>query len=92
VNLSTFLFNDSVRLFASATGLQLLEEVVALVVNEDECREVFHTDFPYGFHAEFRIFHTFDALDVFLCEKSSRTTDRAKIETAMLLASVGHLL
>ena len=38
----------------------MLEEVIALIVNEDECREVFYSDLPYGFHAEFRIFHTFD--------------------------------
>ena len=70
----------------------MLEEVVTLVVHEDECREVFYADFPYSFHAQFRIFHTLDALDVFLSEESGRTTDRAEVETTVLLASVSHLL
>ena len=43
---------------------ELREEVVALVINEDEGREVFYTYFPYGFHAEFWVFHTLDTLDV----------------------------
>ena len=32
-------------------GLQSLEEVVALVIDEDESGEVFNVDFPDGFHA-----------------------------------------
>ena len=43
--------------------LELLEEIVALVVNEDECREVLNGDLPYCLHAQLRIFHTLDALD-----------------------------
>ena len=70
----------------------MLEEVVALVINKDECREVLYPDFPYGFHAEFWIFHALDALDVFLGEEGSRTTDGAEVETAMLLASICYLL
>jgi hypothetical protein len=53
----------------------LFEEVVAFVVNEDECREVDYFDFPDCFHAEFRILNTFDALDVVLSKNSSWTTD-----------------
>ena len=43
-------------------GLKLFEEVVAFVVDEYEGREVFHLNFPDGFHSEFRIFYTFNAL------------------------------
>ena len=56
-------------------GLQLLEEVVTLVVDEDECGEVFHLNLPDSLHAELGILNALDALDVVLCEDSSRTTD-----------------
>ena len=47
-------------------GLQLLEEVVALVIHQNECGEVFHINLPHGLHAQFGIFHTLDALDAAL--------------------------
>lgn len=56
-----------------AAWLYLLEEVVALVVHEDECREVFYFYLPDCFHAEFGVFHALDALDVVLCKDSCRT-------------------
>ncbi len=47
-------------LFAEGTAFAFLgdlgEEVVAFVVYEDECGEVFDLDFPDGFHAEFGVF------------------------------------
>ena len=46
-----------------APGLELLEEVVALVVDEDESGEVLDVYLPDGFHAEFGVFYAFDALD-----------------------------
>ena len=55
-----------VRLFlllARHPRLELLEEVVALVVNEDESREVFNCNLPDSLHAKLRIFYTLDALD-----------------------------
>ena len=61
----------------SATRFDLFEEIVTLVVYQNECREVFYFDLPNCFHAQFRIFHTFDALDVVLSQNSSRTTDTA---------------
>ena len=51
------------------------EEVVALVIHEDECREVLHADFPDGFHSEFRKLDAFDALDVVLGKNCGRTSD-----------------
>ena len=53
-------------LAAAATWLDLLEEVVALVINEDECREVLNMDFPDCLHSEFRVLYALDALDIVL--------------------------
>lgn len=73
-------------LFAtSATWFDLLEEVVTFVVNKNECREVFYSDFPYGFHSEFWEFNTFNALDVVLGKNCSRTADASEVESAMFL-------
>lgn len=77
-------------LAAGTTGLDLLEEVVALVVHKDESREVLDLYFPDSFHAKFGVFHTLNALDVVLCEDGGRATDGAEIETTMLLAGIGH--
>ena len=73
-------------------GLQLLEEVVALVVHEDEGGEVLNGDLPDGLHAEFGIFHALDALDARLRENGCHTADGAQIETAVLLAGIGNHL
>ena len=63
-------------LFAARTaGLDLLEEVVALIVYENKGGEAFHLDFPDGFHAQFGIFHAFDGLDVVLGKDSSRSSN-----------------
>ena len=58
-----------------AAGFELLEEVVAFVVHEDECREVFHFDFPDGFHAQFGVLEEFDILDGVLGEDRCRAAD-----------------
>ena len=73
-------------------GPDALEEVVPLVVNEDEGREVFHLDLPDGFHAEFGELDDFDLLDVFLGEDGGGAADAAEVEAAVLLAGVGDLL
>ena len=71
---------------------QSIEEVVALVVDEEEGGEVDNVNLPDGFHAQFRIFQALDLLDVFLGQHGSRTAYGTQIETAILLASVSHLL
>ena len=73
---------------ASATGLQLFEEVVALVVNEDECGEVLHLNLPNRLHTKFGIFHALDGLDVVLGEDGSGAADGTEVEAAVLFASV----
>ena len=50
-------------LLATAARLELLEEVVALIVYKDECREVLNFNLPNGFHTYFGEFHALDALD-----------------------------
>ena len=47
----------------SVPRFQLGEEIVALIVYEDEGREVFYPDFPHSLHANLWEFHTLDALD-----------------------------
>ena len=60
---TSFLFILQFTLLAASTRLQLLEEVVALVVNENECGEVFYGNLPYRLHAQLRILNALDALD-----------------------------
>lgn len=73
-----------------ADGFDLFEEVVALVIDEDKCGEVFYLDFPDGLHAELGILYALDALDVVLGQDSGRTADAAQVETAVFLAGVGN--
>ena len=70
----------------------MFEEIVTLIVYKDECREVLNMDFPDCFHTQFRIFDTFDALDVVLSKDCSRTTNATEVEAAMFVASVSYLL
>ncbi len=53
-------FSIVAKLFGEAAvgtlGLDLGKEVVAFVINEDECREVFYFDFPDCLHAQFGVF------------------------------------
>ena len=39
-----------------ATGFYLFKEVIAFIIYEDKCREIFYFNFPNGFHSQFRIF------------------------------------
>ena len=62
-----FLIGSRIRRLAlAAKGLNLLEEVVALVIYEDEGGEVFNLNLPYGFHAKFGELYALNALDVVL--------------------------
>ena len=51
---------------AARPRLQFFEEVMTLIVNEDEGREVFNGNLPYSFHTEFRILYALNALDTAL--------------------------
>ena len=50
-------------LLAWSPGLQLLEEVVALVIDEDECGEVLNGNLPDSLHAQLWVLHALYALD-----------------------------
>ena len=94
--LSFFILLMSVSLLlaflAWSPRLQLLEEVVALVIYEDECREVLYGNLPDSLHTELWVLYALDALDRTLRENGSYTTDSSEVETTVLLASIGHLL
>src|SRR6185312_17298348 len=70
--------------------IQFLEEVVALVVDDDEGREILDLDAPDRLHAEFGIFHHLDLLDAVFGKVGRGTADRAEIEPAMRPAGFAH--
>ena len=74
----------------ASSEVQLLEEVVALVVDDDEGREILDLDAPDRLHAEFGIFEHLDLADAVLGQPRGRAADRAEIEAAMAAAGVAH--
>src|SRR5260221_13543061 len=75
---------------APSPQIQFLEEIVALVVDDDEGREIHDLDAPDRFHAEFGIFHHPDLLDAVFGEICGSAANRAEIEAAVLLAGLAH--
>ncbi len=65
------------------------EEVVALVVDDDEGREVVHLDLPHGLHAELGILEYLDLGDAVLGEHGCGSADRPEVEAAVRGAGVG---
>ena len=51
------------------------EEIVALVIYQNEGGEIFHFNFPDGFHAQFRVFQQFHFFDVVLGQNGGRAAD-----------------
>src|SRR4051794_24306808 len=86
----TFRSSNHSTILLPLSQIQFLEEVVALVVNDDESREILDLDAPDRFHAEFGISHPLDLLDAVLGEFCRRAADRAEVETAVLLAGLAH--
>ena len=80
-----FLNHLLLAFLARSPRLQLLEEVVALVIYEDECREVLYGNLPDSLHTELWVLYALDALDRTLRENGSYTTDSTEVETTMLL-------
>ena len=62
-------------LAAAAARLNLLEEIITLVINEDECWEILNLNLPDSFHTKFRVLNALDALDVVLRKDGCRATD-----------------
>src|SRR6476661_10697006 len=86
----TFRSSNHSTMVLSLPQIQFLEEVVALVVDDDEGRKILDLDAPDRFHAELGIFDHLDLLDAVFGEVRRRTADRAEIEAAMLLAGLAH--
>src|SRR5258708_3365172 len=72
-------------------GGRVLEEVVALVVDDDERREVLDLDLPDGLHAELLVLDDLDLLDAVLGEPGGGAADRAEVEAAVRVARLGDL-
>src|SRR4051812_17225474 len=71
------------------TVVDLLEEIVALVIDEDEGGEILDGDFPDGSHAEFGKCDDLLRPDVILGEKRRRATRGAEVEATVFLAGIG---
>ena len=71
--------------------VQLLEEIVALVVDDDEGGKVQNLDPPHRLHAEFGIFEHLDLSDAVLREAGGRPANRAEVESAVPGARFPHL-
>mmetsp|Transcript_3863 Transcript_3863/g.10990 ORF Transcript_3863/g.10990 Transcript_3863/m.10990 type:complete len:633 (-) Transcript_3863:269-2167(-) len=66
------------------------EEVVALVINDDERREVDNLDAPDGFHPQLLVLDDGHVLDRVLCEVGGGAADAAEVEAAVLFAGLRH--
>src|SRR5712672_1722163 len=75
---------------ACSSQIQFLEEIVALVVDHDEGREILHLDLPDRLHAKLGILHRLDLLDAMLGEVRGGAADRGEIEAAVLVAGLAH--
>src|SRR5580700_11833131 len=71
--------------------VQLLEKIVALVVDDDEGRKILDLDPPHGLHPELGIFVDLDLFDAVLRQARRGAADRAEIEAAMPRAGLAHL-
>src|ERR1051326_9287317 len=60
--------------------IELLEEIVAFVIDDDEGRKILDLDPPDRLHAELGIFQHLDLADAVLGEIRRRPADRAEIE------------
>lgn len=70
----------------------MLEEIIALIIDEDEGGEILDFNLPDSLHSEFGILEEFDLLDRILSEYGSGATDRTEVEASMFMASVSDLL
>src|SRR5579883_1069289 len=71
--------------------IKLLEEVIALVVDDNEGGKILNLDFPDRFHAKLWVFQKLDSFDAVLREPCRRAADRAKIKSAVFRAGNAHL-
>src|SRR5262245_47244086 len=64
----------------SSSQIQFLEEVVALVVDDDEGGKILHLDLPHRLHPEFGILHGLDLLDAVFGQVRRRAADRGEVK------------
>ena len=76
------------RLEKTLYGVFAEEKIVALVVGDDEGREVLDFYATDRLHAEFVVLYGLYALDALLGQSSGGTTDAAQVEAAMIFASL----
>ena len=76
------------RLEKTLYGVFAEEKIVALVVGDDEGREVLDFYATDRLHAEFVILYGLHALDAFLGQASGGTADAAQVEATMIFASL----
>ena len=75
----------------SARSADLIKEVISLVVNDDECREVLYFDLPHCFHAKFWLIQLFNLGDAILRQTGCWATNGTQVETTVRIACIGHL-
>ena len=90
-NFQFSIFTFQLKNLTSLAGLQLLEEIIALVINEDECGEVLNLNLPDGFHAKLGILDALERLAVGLAQgnRSQAVTDACKKHGGFYLGSIG---
>ena len=71
---------------------KVCKEVIALVINNDKCREVLYINLADSLHAELWEVYNLNALDRVLCKDSCWATDRAEVEATVSLTSVSNSL
>src|SRR4051812_32699980 len=69
--------------------LELLEEIIPLVIDDDERREIDHVDLADRFHPKVLEVDQLDLLDVRLREDGRRAADASQVEAAVLVAGFG---
>mmetsp|Transcript_85111 Transcript_85111/g.260059 ORF Transcript_85111/g.260059 Transcript_85111/m.260059 type:complete len:304 (-) Transcript_85111:861-1772(-) len=72
--------------------LPFLEEVVALVVDDDEGRKILDVDLPHRLHAQLWEVQYFDLFDAVAGQHCGGPADGAQVEAPMFLARGCHLL
>ena len=71
--------------------LDLLEEVVAFIIDEDKRRKIFHFDFPDSFPSpQFRIGHALECDALLGRNHCRRAADASRSEAAVFMAGIGH--
>jgi hypothetical protein len=69
----------------------LLEEIIALIINDNKGWKILNFNFPDSFHSQFRILQDLYLFDAVFGENGSRSSDAAQIEPSVGFTGFGHL-